>query len=109
VAYTGTHDNNTVKGWFEQEASQDDRQRLFRYLGREVFADEVPWELIRLLMMSAADTVILPLQDVLGLGPDARMNTPATNECNWAWRFKSDQLTPDVASRLREITETHAR
>ena len=78
VAYTGTHDNNTVKGWFDQDASQDDKQRLFRYLGREVSADEVPWELIRLLMMSAADTVILPLQDVLGLGPDARMNTPAT-------------------------------
>jgi 4-alpha-glucanotransferase len=109
VAYTGTHDNNTAKGWFDQDASQDDKQRLFRYLGREVSADEMPWELIRLLMMSAADTVILPLQDILGLGPDARMNTPATNECNWAWRFRSDQLTPDVASRLREITETHAR
>ena len=109
VAYTGTHDNNTVKGWFEHEASQDDRQRLFRYLGREISADEVPWELIRLLMMSAADTVILPLQDVLGLGSDARMNTPATRECNWAWRFKSDQLTPDIASRLRDMTEMYAR
>jgi 4-alpha-glucanotransferase len=109
VAYTGTHDNNTVRGWFEHEASQTDRQRLFRYLGREVSADEVPWELIRLLMMSAADTVILPLQDVLGLGLDARMNTPGSTECNWAWRFRPDQLTPDVASRLREITETHAR
>jgi 4-alpha-glucanotransferase len=109
VAYTGTHDNNTSKGWFEQEASQDDRQRLFRYLGREVSSDEAPWELIRLLMMSAADTVILPLQDVLGLGSEARMNTPSTTEGNWAWRFRSDQLTPDVAGRLREMTETYAR
>jgi 4-alpha-glucanotransferase len=109
VAYTGTHDNNTARGWFEQEASQDDRQRLFRYLGREVSSDEVPWELIRLLMMSAADTVILPLQDVLGLGSEARMNTPATTEDNWTWRFRSEQLTPDVARRLREMTETYAR
>jgi len=101
VAYTGTHDNNTVKGWFLHEDSQEDRQRLFRYLGREISADEAPWEFIRLLMMSAADTVILPLQDVLSLGSEARMNTPATMECNWAWRFRSDQLTakspPDCA------------
>jgi 4-alpha-glucanotransferase len=109
VAYTGTHDNNTVKGWFEHEASQDERQRLFRYLGREISADEAPWELIRLLMMSAANTVILPLQDVLGLGSEARMNTPATTEGNWAWRFSSAQLTPDTARRLREMTETYAR
>ncbi len=109
VAYTGTHDNNTAKGWFDQEAWQGDRQRLFRYLGREISSDEVPWELIRLLMMSAADTVILPLQDVLGLGSEARMNTPGSKECNWAWRFRSDQLTPDVAGRLRDMTEMYAR
>jgi 4-alpha-glucanotransferase len=109
VAYTGTHDNNTARGWFEQEASPDDRQRLFRYLGREVSADEVAWELIRLLMISAANTVIFPMQDVLGLGSDARMNTPATKECNWAWRCKPGQLTPDVAARLRELTELSGR
>jgi 4-alpha-glucanotransferase len=109
VAYTGTHDNNTARGWFEQEASPDDRQRLFRYLGREVSADEVAWELIRLLMISAANTVIFPMQDVLGLGADARMNTPATKECNWAWRCRPGQLTPDVAARLRELTELSGR
>jgi 4-alpha-glucanotransferase len=109
VAYTGTHDNNTVKGWFLHEDSQEDRQRLFRYLGREISADEAPWEFIRLLMMSAADTVILPLQDVLSLGSEARMNTPATMECNWAWRFRPDQLTAEVGARLREMTELYAR
>ena len=109
VAYTGTHDNNTIKGWFEHEASQDERQKLFCYLGREISADEAPWELIRLLMMSVADTVILPLQDVLSLGSEARMNIPGTSEGNWDWRFRSDQLTPDVARRLREMTETYAR
>ena len=60
-------------------------------------------------MMSAADTVILPLQDVLGLGSEARINTPGTKEGNWVWRFRSDQLTPDVARRLREMTEMCAR
>ena len=60
-------------------------------------------------MMSVADTVILPLQDVLCLGSEARMNIPGTSEGNWAWRFRSDQLTPDVAKRLREMTETYAR
>jgi 4-alpha-glucanotransferase len=109
VAYTGTHDNNTAKGWFEHEASEEDRQRLFRYIGREVSVDQVPWELIRLLMLSVANTVILPLQDVLGLGADARMNTPATKECNWAWRCAPEQLTPVVAGRLRELTEISGR
>jgi 4-alpha-glucanotransferase len=109
VAYTGTHDNNTAKGWFKHEASPDDRQRLFRYLGREISEEQVPWELIRLLMVSAANTVILPLQDVLGLGADARMNTPATKECNWAWRCAPEQLTPVVAGRLRELTEISGR
>ncbi len=109
VAYTGTHDNNTAKGWFEQEASPDDRKRLFRYLGREVSKDEVAWELIRLLMISAANTVVFPMQDVLGLGAEARMNTPATQECNWAWQCRSDFLTPDVAARMRELTELTGR
>jgi len=59
--------------------------------------------------MSAADTVIFPLQDVLGLGSEARMNTPATTEGNWSWRVTPDRLNSDVARRLREMTETYAR
>ena len=68
LVYTGTHDNNTVRGWFEGEASPEDKRRLFRYLGREVPVEEIHWALIRLAMMSVARWVILPMQDVLGLG-----------------------------------------
>jgi 4-alpha-glucanotransferase len=109
VAYTGTHDNNPVKGWFETEASPDDQKRLFRYLGREVPPDELPQELIRLVMMSVADTVIFPMQDILGLGAEARMNLPSTREDNWEWRLPPELLTPRVAERLREMTEIYGR
>ncbi len=109
VAYTGTHDNNTVKGWFEKELAPEDRKRLFRYLGRKVRTEELPWELIRLVMMSVADTVIIPMQDLLGLGEGARMNRPATLKGNWSWRLSPDQLTPDLAQKLREMTEIYGR
>jgi len=109
VAYTGTHDNNTVKGWFEKETTPEDRKRLFRYLGREVPVGKLHWELIRLVTMSVADTVIFPMQDILGLGEEARMNRPATLEGNWRWRVSADLLTPDLARRFREITEIYGR
>jgi 4-alpha-glucanotransferase len=109
VAYTGTHDNNTVKGWFENNASPDDKRRLFRYLGREVRAEEIHWELIRLLMMSVANLVIVPMQDILGLGQEARMNLPATREGNWQWRLSPNALTEEVAAQLGEITRIYDR
>jgi 4-alpha-glucanotransferase len=104
VVFTGTHDNNTVRGWFENESSPEERQRLFRYLGREVTVYEVSWEMIRLAMLSAARWVILPMQDVLGLGEEARMNKPSVPLDNWEWRLLSKEL-PDLASKhLREVT-----
>jgi 4-alpha-glucanotransferase len=109
VAYTGTHDINSVKGWFETEASADEKERLFRYLGRQVPADDLPQDLIRLLMMSVADTVIFPVQDVLGLGAEARMNFPSTREGNWEWRLSPELLTPQVRERLRGMTEIYNR
>jgi 4-alpha-glucanotransferase len=109
VAYTGTHDNNPVKGWFETEATPDDQERLFRYLGRQVPLDDLPRELIRLVMMSVADTAIFPMQDILGLGGQARMNFPSTREGNWEWRLSPDLLTPRGAERLREMTEIYGR
>jgi 4-alpha-glucanotransferase len=109
VAYTGTHDNNTIRGWLEKETSAEDRQRLFRYLGREVSPEELPKELIRLLMRSAADAVILPLQDLLGLGGEAQMNRPATRQGNWEWRLQPGLLTPQLAADLREMTEIYGR
>jgi 4-alpha-glucanotransferase len=109
VAYTGTHDNNTVCGWFQEEASPADRRRLFRYLGREVAIEELPRKLIRLLMRSAAETVILPMQDLLGLGAEARMNQPATRRGNWEWRLRPEMLTPEIFQELGEMTEIYGR
>lgn len=109
VAYTGTHDNNTVKGWFENELPPDDKKRLRRYLGRDVPLEELHWELIRLVMMSVADTVIFPMQDILGLDEKARMNRPATVRGNWQWRLSPDLLTSSLAEKLREMAEIYGR
>jgi 4-alpha-glucanotransferase len=109
VLYTGTHDNNTVRGWFEEEATPGEKGRLFHYLGREVPVEELHWELIRLAMMSVANIVIFPMQDILGLGGEARMNRPATAEGNWQWRLSPEQLTHSPAERLLKMTEIYGR
>jgi len=109
IAYTGTHDNNTARGWFEQEASPADRKRLFRYLGRKISAAQAPREMVRLASMSRADTAIFPMQDVLGLGAEARMNRPATLEGNWRWRLRPDQATPELADELGEMARAYGR
>ncbi len=109
VVYTGTHDNNTVRGWFAREASDENRERLSNYVGRNISEEMVHWELIRLGMMSVANMVISPMQDVLGLGEEARMNLPATSEGNWEWRLIPEQITPRLVDRLAEMTETYGR
>lgn len=109
VVYTGTHDNNTVRGWFEREATPEDKRRLFSYLLREVTAEEVHREFIRLAMMSVAKLVILPMQDVLGLGEEARMNLPATTEGNWQWRLLPEHLETSRVEKLLEMTEIYGR
>ena len=107
--YTGTHDNNTVRGWFGKEASAKDKKNLFRYLGKEVSVEEVSNEFIRIAMMSVADTVILPVQDLLGLGADSRMNIPSITEGNWGWRLLPGQIPAGLFDRLREMTEIYGR
>jgi 4-alpha-glucanotransferase len=109
VVYTGTHDNNTAKGWFENEAKPEDKKRLIRYLGRNVSADHIHLELLRLAMMSVAETVIIPMQDILGLGEEARMNLPASLEDNWKWRLVPEQMTSRVEQMLLDMTETYGR
>ena len=109
IAYTGTHDNNTIRGWFQGETSPEDRKRIFRYLGREVAPEELPREFIRLLMRSAADTIVLPMQDLLGLGAEARMNQPATRKGNWEWRLNPEMLTLEVFKELGDMTEIFGR
>jgi 4-alpha-glucanotransferase len=109
VIYTGTHDNNTVRGWFEREATPETKERLVQYLGREVSVERIHWELIRLAMMSVANMAIFPMQDLLGLGEDARMNRPATTEGNWQWQLLQEQLTPHLTQKLLEMTEIYGR
>jgi 4-alpha-glucanotransferase len=109
VAYTGTHDNNTIRGWFENELSPEDKQRLFQYLGRRVEPEDIHWEMIRLVMMSVADVAVFPMQDILGLGQEARMNRPASNEDNWQWRLNPNQISVALGDRLRAMTRICGR
>lgn len=107
VVYTGTHDNNTSRGWFKSEALPDDRRRLIEYLGREVSEEQISWELIRLAMMSVADIAILPMQDILSLGEEARMNRPGQTVGNYQWRLLPEMMSIDP--RLKAMTEIYGR
>jgi 4-alpha-glucanotransferase len=114
VAYTGTHDNETVVGWFEQRSREDapegerrERELCLKYLGTD--GTEINWDFIRAVQMSVAVVAVAQLQDVLGLPSDARMNTPASAEGNWAWRFQEGALTDELAARLREMTAIYGR
>lgn len=109
VVYTGTHDNNTIQGWYANDATSRERFRLSRYLGKKISIRDLHWDLIRLAMMSVAGTVIIPMQDVLGLGEEARMNRPGTGAGNWTWRLPDDHLTPDLAGRLKKMTTLYGR
>jgi len=107
-AYTGTHDNPTTRGWFEA-ADAATRQRLSDYLGRPIDASGVSDALCRLAFSSVAHTVIMPLQDILGLGAEARMNLPASAENNWSWRILPGQFTREAVSKLRTWTALYHR
>jgi 4-alpha-glucanotransferase len=109
VAYTGTHDNNTAHGWFESEITEQEKQRVFDYLGRQVPAEEIHWELIRMIMMSVADMAVFPMQDILGLGSEDRMNTPSVTNGNWRWRLQPEMLTDELRDRLLLMTQTYGR
>ncbi len=109
VVYTGTHDNNTILGWLRREAAPEERKRLCAYIGRELRAEEVAGELIRLALLSVADTAIIPMQDLLGLDAEAKMNRPGTVEGNWEWRLLPEQLTAPLAERLAAMTGLYGR
>ena len=109
VAYTGTHDNNTARGWFANEALPAEKARLERYLGRPVTEETASVELVRLVMTSVADAAVIPMQDILGLGEEARMNRPAVPHGNWEWRLLSSQITPALADSLAATTESCGR
>lgn len=117
VVYTGTHDNDTAVGWFSsvagegstRDAKQIEREREFctKYLNTS--GQEIHWDFIRAVLASVANTAVIPLQDLLGLGTGARMNLPNSTEGNWAWRVLPGSLTTDLAVRLRGLTELYGR
>jgi len=109
IVYTGTHDNNTTRGWFEKDLKAEDRRRLFDYLGCRFPAAEISLELMRAALRSVAKIAIVPMQDVLGLGAEARMNVPAGPDGNWRWRMRPGRTDARLAEKLRKLTWTYGR
>lgn len=109
VVYTGTHDTNTARGWFEEEAGESGRKRVFSYFGRHMTAVEFTRELIRTAFMSRARRCIIPMQDLLCLGSEARINRPGSPSGNWRWQLEEGQIDAVSASRLREMTKIFGR
>ena len=108
VVYTGTHDNDTTAGWFESRDPRGaERDYALRYLNSD--GTEVHWDFIRAALSSVSRVSVVPAQDLLGLGSEARMNTPASAEGNWAWRLRGGALTAELGERLRRMTELYAR
>jgi 4-alpha-glucanotransferase len=107
VVYTGTHDNNTTKGWFTLDATPGEIKRVREYIRRPT--GPVHWQMIRLAYGSQAGTAIIPMQDLLGLGPEARMNVPGRAEGNWVWRMSPEVALDPIAQELRIQTERCGR
>ena len=105
VAYTGTHDNDTTVGWFGK-LGKAERAAALAYLGSS--GREIHWEMLRAVWASVANLAIAPMQDLLGLGSDARMNTPGTAQDNWEWRLEGLPGS-EVQQRLRELSSTYGR
>lgn len=117
VVYTGTHDNDTTMGWWTSTGLADstrtseevgrEKQYALDYLGTD--GSEMNWTLIRVGLASVANTVLIPMQDILGLGSETRMNKPGSQAGNWAFRFSWDQVTPDITTRLRAMVDIYDR
>ena len=110
VVYTGTHDNNTSRGWFENDASEEEINNFASYIGRGVmdgfiFASEVT----RLAVSSVADTAIIPMQDYLRLGAESRINVPSTPSGNWEWRMRNDAIPDGLADRIKAACKLYGR
>ena len=107
VVYTGTHDNDTLIGWF-QKAKEEDRQFARDYLNSRS-DDEIHWDAIRGAWSSVANMAISPVQDFLGLGSEARINTPGVAAGNWQWRLRHEVLTDELAERIAKLTRVYSR
>ena len=109
VVYTGTHDNDTILGWY-YVMSEEDREFSKEYMGNAKSTDEeLPWDFIRMSMESVANLAVTPMQEFLGLGTEARINYPSTLGNNWKWRLLPGQFTPELAKRIHRLTQITAR
>jgi 4-alpha-glucanotransferase len=106
VVYTGTHDNDTALGWWEH-ASEEERSRARDYTGSD--GGDFSWDLARLALASVAETAVVPMQDVLGLGSDARLNTPGNPEGNWGWQMAEDAASLELSARFRRLAALTGR
>jgi 4-alpha-glucanotransferase len=109
VVYTGTHDTNTARGWFENEAGKEQKKRLVELIGRKVSTKEAAWEMVKLALRSKSRLAIIPMQDILGFGTEARMNLPATTKNNWIWRIPVGQKWSQISEKLADLTVTFGR
>src|SRR5262249_23435289 len=102
VVYTGTHDNDSTAGWWKSGATENEKRCALSYV-REI-GDGIDWAFIRAAFASVARLAVVPLQDVLGLGSDSRMNIPSRQDGNWGWRFEPGSLTDDLAQKLATLS-----
>lgn len=107
VVYTGTHDNETTLGWLDN-LSEEDLKFVKAYVGQESNIDTL-WGLVRAALSSVADTAIIPMQDYLELGNEARINFPSTFGANWKWRMDAQALTPELAEKIYKLTKIYGR
>lgn len=109
IAYTGTHDNNTIKGWFKMEAEEAARKQIKSYTGAKVKLKNINKVCIRMVMASVAKIAIIPMQDLLGLDESARMNVPAVSKGSWLWRYQPDEDLIKIERQLKKWTLLYNR
>ncbi|MGM0377973.1 MAG: 4-alpha-glucanotransferase, partial [Bacteroidota bacterium] len=109
VVYTGTHDNNTVQGWYRNELDKAARKRIKLYTGNKIKSKNIHRVFTRLAWASQAQLVIVPVQDLTGKGPEAQMNRPSVSEGNWTWRLKTMDELFEIAGETRELLGLFAR
>ncbi len=102
MVYTGTHDNDTTLGWWESSAGAEEKKYAATFFGEA--RDGIHWAFIRAAFSSVARLALVPLQDFLGLGSEARMNTPSLSNGNWGWRFSPDALTGQLAEKIAALS-----
>ncbi|MGL5328393.1 MAG: 4-alpha-glucanotransferase, partial [Peptostreptococcaceae bacterium] len=109
IVYTGTHDNSTIKGWYKEVNPQDKRMCVNYMNNKYTRENSIHWDFICLAMRSVADTCIIPVQDYLGLGNEARINTPSTLGDNWKWRMSKDCFSKKIVKKIRMLTKLYGR